>query len=105
MMYNLLPAGWKDIFTAVICHAVHGPVCDKYIIWGWMPFTLGVAMKEATSLVYFLNSFDFCIFTQALLAGCCWESSLKELLMVLILTCVVLSILGTLSYRLSLKLL
>lgn len=104
-MHNLLPAGWKFIFTAVACHTVHGSVCDEYIFWGWMPFTSVIAVKEATFLVYFLGSFDFCIFTQALLAGCCQESSLKELHMVLTLTCVVLSILSILPYHLFLKLL
>lgn len=61
--------------------------------------------KEGNFFSVFSQFFDFCIFTQALPAGCCWERSLKELHLVLTLTCVVLSVLCTLSYHLSLKLL
>lgn len=92
-------------FLQLLHVTVHGSVCDEDISWGWMPFTYGIPVKEVTSLGYFLSSFYFCILTQAMLAGCCWESSLKELHMVLTLTCVVLSILCTLSCHLSLKLL
>lgn len=95
----------RHFYSCATCHTVQGCVFDECIFWEWMPFVFGIAMKEASSLVYFLSSFDFCIFTQALLAGCCWQSWLKELLVVLLVTCIVLSILCKLSYHLFLKLL
>lgn len=101
-MYNLLHAGWKDIFTAVACHTVHGPVCDEYVFWGWMPFTFGIAIKE-TTLVYFL--FFWLLHLYSGIASRLLLGELNEGAAHGTLTCAVLSILCTLSYHLSLKLL
>lgn len=95
----------RRFYGCAACHKVEGCVCNECMFWGWMLFTFGIAMKKASSLGCFLCSFDFCIFTQALLTGCCWQSWLKELLMALLVTCIVLPVLCILSYCLSLKLL
>lgn len=83
----------RHFYGCAACHEVQGCACNECTFWGWMPFTFGIAMKKASSLVCFLCSFDFCIFTQALLTGCCSQSWWKELLMILLVTCTVLPVL------------